>query len=180
VKAGPADRLRLGTSAADAYLKIYSTLLGREIGARLQDLPQRSAAQLVTAITEGRLPAGLGSVTTLLQHNRSQRLKILATSGRRRVSVLRTVPTVVELGYPNLELDEWYGFYASSASPKPVILEWNRQLQAVLAEQEVIADLALLGLDVETSTQEQAEARFATHLSVWKARRESLGLSPVE
>jgi len=180
VKAGPQERLQLGTSATDAYLKVYSIMLGHEFGVRLQDFPQSGAASLVTAIAKGNIPAGLASIMTLLQHNRDHKLRILVTSGRRRVSVLRTVPTVVELGYPSLELDEWYGFFASSASPGPVVVEWNRQLRAVLAEEEVIADLAQLGLDVETSTQEQAEARFAAHLSAWKARRDSLGLSPAE
>ncbi len=102
------------------------------------------------------------------------------TSGHERVSVLRDAPTVVELGYPNLELAEWYGFFASSASPGPIAAEWNRQLRAILAEDEVIAALAQLGLDVETSTQEEAAARFASHLQVWKARKESLGMKTAD
>jgi tripartite-type tricarboxylate transporter receptor subunit TctC len=173
LKAGPPERLQLGTSASDAYLKIYSTMIGHEIGVRLQDFPQHGAAALVAAITEGRIPAGLGSVTTLLQHNRDHPLRILVTSGRQRVSVLRDVPTVVELGYPKLELEEWYGFFASSASPGPVAAEWSRQLRDILEEEEVTASLAQLGLDVETSTREQAAARFAAHLAAWKARKAS-------
>ena len=180
LKAGPPERARLGTTATDAYLRIYSLMIGREIGARLEDKPQRGAAPLVIALKAGTIPAGLGSVTTLLQHNLGDRVKILATSGSKRVSVLRNVPTAVELGYPNLELNEWYGFFASSASPSPILAEWGRQLQAVLAEGEVIAALARLGLDVDTSTQEEAEARLASHQRVWKARMESFGMKPTD
>jgi tripartite-type tricarboxylate transporter receptor subunit TctC len=180
LKAGPLERARLGITASDAYLKIYGMMIGREIGVRFEDVLHRGAAPLVTALKEGAMPAGLGSVTPLLQHNRDGKVKILATSGRNRVSVLRDVPTVVELGYPHLELAEWYGFFASSASPGPVVVEWNRQLRAVLREGEVIAALAQLGLDVETSTQEEASARFASHLQAWMARKESFGMKPAD
>ncbi len=180
LKAGPPERLRMGTSATDTYLKIYGMMIGRELGVKLETIPHQGAAPLVVALKAGTLPAGLGSVTALLQHNLGVRVKILATSGRKRVSVLRGVPTAVELGYPNLELDEWYGFFASSDSPGPVLAAWNRQLRAVLAEDEVVAALARLGLDVETSTQEEAAARLASHQQAWKARMESFGMKSAD
>jgi tripartite-type tricarboxylate transporter receptor subunit TctC len=178
LKAGPPERARLGTTATDTYLKIYGMMIGRELGVSLETIPHRGAAPLVLALKAGTLPAGLGSVTALLQHNLGIRVKILATSGGKRVSVLRNVPTAVELGYPNLELDEWYGFFASSDSPSPILAAWSRQLRAVLEEDEVIAALARLGLDVKTSTQEEATARLAAHQQAWKARMESFGMKP--
>ncbi len=180
LKAGPPERARLGTTTTDTYLTIYSMMIGRELGVPLEAVPQRGAAPLVVALKAGTLPAGLGSVTTLLQHNLGIRVKVLATSGSKRVSVLRNVPTAVELGYPSLALDEWYGFFASSDSPSPILAAWNRQLRAVLAEGEVIAALARLGLDVDTSTQEDAAARLASHQQAWKARMESFGMKPAD
>lgn len=178
LKAGPPERARLGTSATDAYLKIYGMMIGRELGVSLETIPHRGAAPLVTALKTGALPAGLGSVTALLQHSLGVRVRILATSGSKRVSVLRNVPTAVELGYPGLELNEWYGFFASSDSPEPILAAWNRQLRAVLAEGEVIAALARLGLDVDTSTREAAAARLVLHQQAWRARMESFGMKP--
>ncbi|MEI6201642.1 MAG: tripartite tricarboxylate transporter substrate-binding protein, partial [Enhydrobacter sp.] len=134
----------------------------------------------MTPETAGGASAGLGSVTTLMEHNYGGEVKILMTSGRKRVTVLRDVPTAVELGYPNLELMEWYGFFASSASPGPIVAKWNRQLRLALAEGEVIAALAQLGLDVEMSTQEESVARFGVHLKTWEARLQSFGMKTVD
>ncbi len=178
LKAGPTQRARLGITTTDAYLKIYSMMIGREIGLHLEDAPHRGASRLVTALKADKIPAGLGSVVALMQHNYDRRVKMLATSGRKRATVLPDVPTVAEVGYPSLELEEWYGFFASSASPLPVLAEWNRQLRAVLAEGEVIAALAQLGLDVGTSTQEEAAVRVTVHLRTWRARMESFGIKP--
>jgi tripartite-type tricarboxylate transporter receptor subunit TctC len=178
-KDGPPERRRLGVSATDAYLGLYGRMLGRAIGVDFKDVPHEGAAPLASALKAGEIPAGLGSITTLLQHNRDRRLRFLMTSGRQRVSQLRDVPTVGELGHPDLELDEWYGFFAASITPAAVATEWNRQLRAVLAETEIVAALAQLGLDVESSTQQQAAARFAAHLAAWKARKDSFGAEPV-
>jgi tripartite-type tricarboxylate transporter receptor subunit TctC len=90
--------------------------------------------------------------------------------------VLRDVPTVVELGYSNLELQEWYGFFASSSSPRPAVAEWDRQLRAVLAQDEVVADLSQLGLEVEASTAAETAARFEQHQQVWQQRMASFGM----
>ncbi|MFI5002175.1 MAG: tripartite tricarboxylate transporter substrate-binding protein [Reyranellales bacterium] len=180
LKAGSAGRAQLGTTATDLYLKLYSMMIGREVGVTLKDLPQRNAASLVTALKDGTIPAGIGSITTLMQHNFDGKVRLLATSGAKRTSVLRQVPTVVELGYPKLELREWYGFFGSSASPGPVLAEWNRQLRGVLADTEVAAALGRFGLDVETSTQEEAVAQVASHLRDWKARMESFGMKSAD
>lgn len=180
VKASPSERIWLGTTATDAYLEIYGMMIGREIGVSLETIPQRGASRLVNALIDRKVPAGLGSVATLREHNYGHEVKFLMTSGARRVSVLSDVPTAVELGHPNLELKEWYGFFASSASPAPIVAEWNRQLRAVLDGSEVIAAFRQLGVDVETSTPEEAAARLAQHFQAWSGRMESLGMKPID
>ncbi len=176
VKARPRERARLGTTVTDLYLKVYAMMIGREIGVPFEIVPHRGAAELVKALVDGSIPAGVGSVTTVLEHNFGGEVKILMTSGARRAWVLRDVPTVVELGYPKLELQDWYGFFASSSSPQGIIAEWNRQLEIVLADKEVDAALAQLGCDVETSTPAEAAARFAANLQAWKQRMDILGI----
>jgi tripartite-type tricarboxylate transporter receptor subunit TctC len=176
LKEGPPERRRLGTSSRDDYLKLYVLMIGREIGVALEPVAYKSTAALVAALREGAIPAGIASAATLLEHNRGGGLKTLMTSGAGRLGILRTVPTARELGYPGLELQEWYGFFGSSASPPAVAAEWSRQLQSVLAEDEVKAQLAQLGLDADPSTQAQAAERFKGRLQVWQEKKEAFGL----
>ncbi len=178
LKAGPPERAQLGLSSTDAYLRIYAKMIGREIGLPLQTIPHKNAAALAEALKTGDVPAGLGSAVTLRQHDRSSAMKVIMTSGRKRMSKVPTVPTAIELGHPALELEEWYGLFASSLSPGPIVAEWSRQFRDVLGEDEIVAALAQLGLDVETSTPEEAAARFAARLKVWKERMDSFGLKP--
>ena len=176
LKNGPPERRQIGTSSGDDYLKLYALMIARELGVTLEPMLYKSAAALAVALREGKIPAGIASAATLLEHNRSGSLKTLMTSGARRLSVLRTVPTAREVGYPGLELHEWYGFFGSSASPPAIMAEWSRQLQAILAEPEVMAQFAHLGLDVDPSTQAEAAERFKARLQVWQEKKEAFGL----
>ena len=96
------------------------------------------------------------ALTSLLEHHRGGRLKLLLTSGHQRSRIAPDVPTAGELGYPDLEMTEWFGFFAACTTPAPLIAEWNRHVCAVLADREARAELIPLGLEVETSTPEES------------------------
>jgi tripartite-type tricarboxylate transporter receptor subunit TctC len=180
VKTAPVEQRLLGTTATDLYLKLYSLMIGREIGVTLEDRPYKGAAPLVTALKAGDIAAGIGSVPALLDHNRNGAVRMLMTSGSRRLRFLPGVPTAAEAGFPALGLQEWYGFFASSVSPPAVAAAWSRQLQAVLGESEVVALLAQLGFDAQPSTQEEAAARFTSRFASWRERMASFGLKMAE
>lgn len=180
LKAGPPERRRLGTSSADPYLKLYAMMIARECGVDLEVVPHKASSHLVAALKAGAVPAGISSLPTLLDHNRDGAMKILMTSGAKRATVLRDVPTAVELGFANLELQEWYGFFASSASPPAIAAEWSRLLQPILLEPEVVAQLATLGLDAAPTTQEEATVLFKVRLKAWTEKMAAFGMKMPE
>jgi tripartite-type tricarboxylate transporter receptor subunit TctC len=176
LKSNPEARRSFGTSAADDYLRLYMLAIGRECGVDLQYRPQKGAAGLVAAVKAGEVPAGIVSVPTLLDHNRRGEVRVLVTSGATRSRVLRTVPTAAEAGHPALELAEWFGFFASSVTPPAVAAEWSSLLQAVLAEEEVAAQLATYGLDVAPTTQAEARTLYTERLKTWLETAAALGV----
>ncbi len=169
-KAGGPERGRFGITLADPLLRIYCSTIGRDLGIALKGIGYRGAAPLVKDLETGALPAGAGGLTSFLESHRGRKLAMLAISGPKRSPVAQDVPTAAELGYPNLLMEEWYGFFSPAGVPAAIQAEWNRQLQPVLAADEVRAKLGQLGLQVEGSTQEEAAARLAAHLDNWKAR----------
>ena len=62
------------------------------------------------------------------------------TTGPKRLAVAKDIPTIRELGFPGLEVTEWFGFFATPGTPEPLVAEWNRHIAAVCAW------AALLGL----------------------------------
>jgi tripartite-type tricarboxylate transporter receptor subunit TctC len=139
----------------------------------------RGAAPLVKDLQEGLIPAGVAALTSLLEHHRGGRIRILMTTGKERLSVGRDIPTAREAGYPQLEMDEWFAFFASAATPPQILQYWNDQIRFVLSDREVKAEMTQLGLGVETSSIEEARARVLVHRKEWQARLETVGMKPV-
>jgi tripartite-type tricarboxylate transporter receptor subunit TctC len=177
-KDGPTSRARIGIPAADAAMGFFLRLVAREFDLKLAGVPFRGASPLIHDLQDGVVPAGFGDMTAFLPAHRGGGIRILATTGRKRTPAAPAIPTAAESGYPDLEMSNWYGFFAAAAVPAPMIAAWNRQLAAALASEEISDQLAELGLDVETSTPERATALVAAHLKRWKGVLEALGLKP--
>ncbi len=178
LKAGEPERNKIGATATDAMLRFYVRLLGREFGVPMEGQGFRGTAPLVTDMEAGKVPAGVAGLTSFLVAHRGNRIRILATSGSKRVSVAPDLPTAAEAGYPGLTMEEWYGFFAAANTPPPLIDLWNQVLTAVLKDKEVREQLAQLGLEVETSTPAICAERLAAHMKKWQATLQGLGMRP--
>jgi len=178
LKAGEPGRNKVGTTATDAMLQYYTRLLSREFGVPMEGQAFRGTAPLVADMEAGKVPAGVAGLTSFLVAHRGNRVRILATSGSKRVSVAPDLPTAAEAGYPGLTMEEWYGFFAAANTPAPLVDAWNQALTAVLKDKEVIERLSQLGLEVETSTPAACGERLAAHMKKWQATLQGLGLRP--
>ena len=179
LKAGEPGRNRLGATANDASLKFYVGLFSREFGVKLEGVPFRGTGALINDMTDGKVPAGVAGLTSFLVAHRANRIRILATSGSKRVPIAPDLPTAAEAAYPGLTMEEWYGFYARSGTPQPMVDAWNRALVAVLEGKEVKEQLMQLGLDVETSTPAATAERLAAHTKKCHIALQALGMQPL-
>ena len=177
-KDGEAERRRVGVTATDALLQVYAKTISRAIDVPLDGVGYRGALPLASDLASGKLPAGMGGVTSFLEHHHGGTLRMLAVSGDKHLATARDVPTARELGRPGMLGEEWYGFFAASAASPAIVAEWNRQICAVLADKEVADTLAQYGLEVEGSTPDQAAARVKAHLESWRTRMAAFKLKP--
>jgi tripartite-type tricarboxylate transporter receptor subunit TctC len=82
VKDGEAERRRVGFTATDVLLQVYAKTLGRAIDVPLDGVGYRGALPLASDLASGKLPTGMGGVTSFLEHHRGGMLRMLAISGR--------------------------------------------------------------------------------------------------
>lgn len=174
-----AKRLKLGSTASDVFIQAFSLMVGKALGIGFEPAPYRGTVPLTNDLKDGRLPAAASGVVSLLEQHRGGGLRLLMVTSPQRLPMAPDVPTARELGYPGLEDVEWFAFFASARTPAPLIAEWNRQISAVLSDKELIARLAQTGMTVETSTPEEASARMAGHLDVWKKHLQEVGMPAV-
>lgn len=177
-KNGDSRHRRLGNTASDAFITVLDLIIGRALGLTLEPVAYRGASPMVKDLEDGRLPAAVASITSLLEHHRGGRLKLLLTSGTHRLRKAPDIPTARELEFPDLEMREWFAFFGPAALPAPLVDEWNRQLRSVLSNSDLTSELAQFGLDVDTSTPQELASQVKLILAAWSARIKAVGIQP--
>ena len=83
----------------------------------------------------------------VLPHVRSGRLRALAVAAASRSSQLPEVPTLAELGYPELEFRVWMGLMAPAGTPEPVLRALEAGIAEALRDPAMRASLVTQGWD---------------------------------
>ncbi|OGA01556.1 MAG: hypothetical protein A3H35_10135 [Betaproteobacteria bacterium RIFCSPLOWO2_02_FULL_62_17] len=136
--------------------------LGAELLKTMTDLqlthvPYKGAAGIVPALLANQVTFSIASISSLVPHFKSGRLRALAVAGSERTPLLPGVPTVAEAGgLPGYALDVWFGVLAPAATPRPIIDRLNSEINAVVHDADVVRDkFAPVGLSPVGSTPER-------------------------
>ncbi len=146
------DGLFYGSTGPGSLMNLVGEVLKRDAGVKLDHVPFRGAAPLVQELIAGRIQLGGDQLSTSLEHVRSGTLKAVATLHPTRIPLLPDVPTVRELGYPNMELSGWNGFFAPTGTPQAVIDRIQGVVKSAVADPEIRARMLQVGADPIGST----------------------------
>ena len=121
-------KVNFGSAGSGSITHLAGELLKAEAKVDLVHVPYKGAAPAVNDLLGGQVQMGIFDVPVLLGHIRSGKLKAFALTSRQRAASLPEVPTTVELGYPNVNSDNWYGLVAAAGTPAEV----QRRIHAAL------------------------------------------------
>ena len=179
VRAGDSERYRVGNTASNALIQAFNLMFARELGVPLKLATYRGTLPMVNDLADGRLPASVSGIVSLLEHHRGGRIRLLMTTSPDRLEVAKDVPTARELGVAGLETIEWFAFFAPAGTPERVIAEWHRHIDAVMYDPDVAGAVKQIGMKAKTSSPEETRARIVEHMKHWKARMLQVGMKPV-
>jgi tripartite-type tricarboxylate transporter receptor subunit TctC len=135
-------------------------LLVAMTGIKLVHVPYKGGAPQVTALVSGETQASLATVSTVLVHIQSGRLRALGVSSGKRSGVLPDVPTIAESGVPGYEMSPWIGVFTPAGTSKDIVNRLNAEINKALKTPEVSQLLASQALDALGSTPEEFDARI--------------------
>jgi tripartite-type tricarboxylate transporter receptor subunit TctC len=150
-----AGGLSYGTSGTGGTPHIAGELLKQRTGANLVHVPYKGGGQAMTDVLGGSIPLVYTAIAGANQHVRAGKLTGLAVSSAQRSSSLPDVPTFIESGIADFEINSWVGILAPAKTPRAIVMRLNTELNAVLADPEVREKLNQLGIGATPGTPEQ-------------------------
>jgi len=102
----------------------------KQTGADIVLVPSRGGADMVTGLLTGTTPVAIVGLPNFISHIRSGTVNALAVDSDTRSPLFPNVPTLGELGFPNLA-PVYFGFVAPAGTPRPIIQKLHDEIVAI-------------------------------------------------
>lgn len=142
-----------GTGTASHYAGL---ILSDEADLGAQHVGFNGAPPAVMAVLGGQVDYMFDSLLTSLPIIKGGKLRALAIAGKNRSRLLPDVPTMPELGYPDIQFQAQVGFYGSSKLPAEVVEKLQAAIKKAVSAPAVQQKLTDMGLEMDVSVDSAA------------------------
>jgi tripartite-type tricarboxylate transporter receptor subunit TctC len=125
------------SAGAGTWNHLAGELMAAEVGMKLIHVPYKGGGPASTAVAGGDVPIGLLSISSVLPHIKSGKVKILAVTAKDRSTYDKSWPTVAELGYPNVDATNWVGFFAPIGVPKAITDRIEADIRKAISQPDI-------------------------------------------
>lgn len=162
------DALHYVSAGEGTVPHLAAEILLSQLGVVTEGLTFTGAAPALNALVRGQAHWMLPSLFSALPYLKTGKLKALAVAGQQRLHAWPDLPTFDELGWPALDLTQWYGLFAPAGTPPDVVTVLNAALNKVLADEETAVRLLEDGVQVSTSTPAQLLQHVQAQMQHWQ------------
>jgi tripartite-type tricarboxylate transporter receptor subunit TctC len=169
--------LSYASPGAGSPMHFVGEWLNRAAGVKISHVPYRGVGPSVNDVVAGHVSTAWVTIGAISQYMNQGRVVPLAIGDAQRSKLAPNVPTLVELGYKDVVVGAWNGFFAPKGTPKEVVNLLNTQLNAILQEPEVVARLATFGAEPAGGAPEVLEKVNASEYVQMGRLMKELGIS---
>jgi len=174
-KAKPAQ-LHYASSSAGGVTHFAGELFNLMAGVKIVHVAYKGGTPAITDVMAGHVPVLVNTLSPVLPHVRSGRLKILGVSSAQRTSVLPDVPTIAEAGVPGYEASIWWGILGPAGIPRHIVTKLNLEIGAIVREPESVKWLTSQAGDPLTATADEFGRLIAADIAKWSRVAKDAGI----
>ncbi len=176
VAAGRERELSFGSPGVGTDPHLVAEVLARATGARFQHVPYRGGAPAIAAVLAGEIQFNAALTVVAKPLLADGRIRALAITSASRSADFPDVPTVAELGWPEVTMVPWWGLFAP-AGLDGAAAERLGAATARLAQdaewQQRLQSLAIEPANLDTAA---TRAGIARELAAWRQRLPGMAL----
>ena len=153
---GSGREVRYGTATLSSPGRFIMVAFLKSLGIKVLEVPYNGAGPAMTGLLSREmeiLPVTMASITGLVN---AGKLKALAVTAKGRVALLPDVPTMPELGYPDIIMGQWNGVFGPAALPQSVVAKLHKAVTRAMKQEQIIERLNATGAEA-MSTQSPEE-----------------------
>jgi tripartite-type tricarboxylate transporter receptor subunit TctC len=144
----------------------------------LQHVPYKGGAPAAADLVAGHVPLMFEMGYSALPNLRAGKLRALAVSSAKRVSLVPDVPTLEEEGVKGFESYNWQGVVVPAGTPAAIVARLNKELNAALNSPDIRKSIEDTGAQVEGGSPEQFAGLIRKETAIWAKVVEAARIEP--
>ncbi|WP_158213283.1 tripartite tricarboxylate transporter substrate binding protein [Pigmentiphaga sp. NML080357] len=172
------DKANYGVPAAGSAPHFVGATFDRVAGLGMRSVAYKGGAPLLTDLLGGQVPVAFNVISEVLPHLKTGRLRSLAVSSPQRWPAVPDVPSFAELGYGDIAMVEFLGWYAPARTPAELVRRLNAAVQEALQTPQMQEVFAKNGLVPLIESPEAFAARVREDTARWEPIVKATGFTP--
>ncbi|MET4576912.1 Bug family tripartite tricarboxylate transporter substrate binding protein [Ottowia thiooxydans] len=172
VRAGKSDKedITFGSAGVGTTPHLSGELLAKAAGIKMRHISYKGSAPALTDALAGRISLMMSSISLIVPHLKSGKLRALAVTSATRSKALPDVPTVAEAtGLANFNVGTWYGIFSPKGLAAAKAAKLNADINTVLGSKEVSAFIeGQEGGNIVKAGPELLAKKLADDTQLWK------------
>ncbi len=166
-KAAAAPGYNFGSGGPGSIGQIVGEMAKAAMKINMTHVPYRGGAPMTTDLIAGQIPVGIDVITAFVPMVKSGQIKALAVTTPTRSPLLPDVPTVVELGLPQLVAENYFGVSGPAGLPKEVTDKLAKALADIVADPAIVKRFEELGITTVKMSSAQFGEFVAKQINDW-------------
>ncbi len=159
-------------SSSHLCMELFKQLAGIDV----VHIPFNGSPPAVTATIKGETQMMFAVMQPLQPQIDAGKLRAIAVTTAKPFPLFPNIPSIAQAGYPGFEVLAWNGVMVPAATPKPIITRLNSEINAILADPEIVARMHRLGFDLVGGTPGEFGALVRGETEKWAPVIRKIGL----
>jgi tripartite-type tricarboxylate transporter receptor subunit TctC len=144
-----------GSSGIGSTQHLACEAFGLATGTKITHVPYKGSAPVLTDLVGGQIQLDFDTTSSAMNFIKAGRIRALAVMTPRRAAELPDVPTLAEAGVPGVEMNTWYGLFATAGMPREVLARLHAETMKIIAMPDVRRKLVDMGGEPGSMSAEQ-------------------------
>ena len=165
-KANP-GKLNYASSGNGSLQHVTGAMLEQQGGIKMVHVPYKGTGPALQDLLGGQVDLTFGTAPPFMPHIASGKLRVLAVTGKQRLTSLPDVPTTAEAGYPKVDATSWFAVFAPAGVPKAVVDKLTSDIRTVVQNAAFQQKAQEQGATADYQTPAQLGDKVKADLANW-------------
>ena len=177
-KAAAAPGYTFGSGGPGSIGHIVGEMAKDAMKIGMTHIPYKGGAPMTTDLISGQIPVGIDVITAFVPMVKAGQIRALAVTTRTRSPLLPDVPSVTELGLPQLVAENYFGVSGPAGLPADVVDRLGKTLATIMSDPAIVKRFEELGITTVKMGSADFSAFVAKQVADWQPAIKAADLKP--